>query len=107
VSIEIGRYLLKIASGSFDGHLKVERLIERESIIVIKETKSGSKEVDILHDIRDISVLNKNTETAEFSMELSAGSVSNLKPEYIIEGLKKYYDVKVYDIEVHRVELGF
>ncbi len=102
------RYIVKIEGENLeDIDKKVERLIKRESIIVIKETKSGSKEADILHDIRDISVLNKDIESVEFSMELSAGSVSNLKPEFVIEGLKKYYDVKVYDIEVHRVELGF
>jgi uncharacterized protein (DUF2344 family) len=85
---------------------KVNELLEKESIIVEKETKSEKKEADIKPDIRNISVLSKSSNNAELIMELSAGSVANLKPEFVIEGLKKYCGIKVEDIEVHRMELG-
>lgn len=84
---------------------KIKQLMNYESIVVLKETKSGAKDTDIKPDILNISVLSKNKNTAEIFMELSAGSVSNLKPDFVVEGLKKYCGIKVEDIEVHRIEL--
>lgn len=102
------KYRVRVeGKGLNDINKKVEELLNIKEVIVLKETKSGTKEADIRTDIRELSVLSARDKTAELTMGLSAGSVSNLKPEFVIEGLKKYCEVIVDDIEVHRVELGF
>lgn len=105
--IRRAKYNVKINGNNLDNiDAKVNELLNRENIVVLKETKSGGKEADIKPDIREISVLTKDKNNAELVMDLSAGSVSNLKPEFVVEGLKKYCDIEVNDIDVHRIELG-
>jgi len=106
--IRSAKYKVKIEGDNLeDIDVKVNELLSKENIVVQKETKSGVKETDILPDIRSISVLSKGKNNAELMMELSAGSVANLKPNFVVAGLEKYCDIRVDDIEVHRVELGF
>lgn len=84
---------------------KVKLLLLSNEILMQKETKSGVKESNIRPAIQNIEVIDCKDNFANLLMKLDAGSQSNLKPDLVVEALKKYDDLKVSDITIHRLEL--
>lgn len=85
-----------------------------EVIIVKKEGKGGIKDVNIRPMIHKLEVypldfIPQGYEEFDtvFCMEalLSAGSVSNLKPELLLKALKEKSDIKFATAKIHRKEL--
>lgn len=104
--IKAAAYNVKIEGDKLENLTQnAQELLKMSQIVVEKETKSGVKEADIKPDIRELKVINSGKNNGELYMNLSAGSVSNLKPEFVVAALKKYCGIQVDDIEVHRVEL--
>lgn len=89
-------------------------LLEEPVIIVRKEGKSGVKDVDIkpmIHDA-EINFLKQMPSGYEefrasfcLTARLSAGSVSNLKPELLITALSDKTDLSIGAVRIHRKEL--
>ena len=69
-------------------HDILDKFLSHETIEVLKKTKRSEGVVDIKPDIMNIKALGEY----EFSCVLSAGSEANLKPQVLIEAMKKYID---------------
>lgn len=65
---------------------KLEAFLELDSIEVVKKTKRSEGIADIRPDILDICL----KDNLSFSAIISAGSEANLKPDLLIESMKKY-----------------
>lgn len=66
---------------------QIDIFLALDEIIVAKKTKSGTKETDIKEDVFIIKLIDNYIE-----MTLSAGSVSNLKPDTVIEAFNRHID---------------
>ena len=94
---------------SFNEDLAIkDKLIERvtdyisgEHILIVKKTKKSEKEVDIKPFIYDLHL-----EGDKIYMLLATGSVENLKPALVIEGLYNYVGIEYnkFDYRIHRIE---
>ncbi len=76
-------YFVKIRENylpDFDLNAAVDSFKKQSSVIVTKETKKGTKEVDLLPLIYDF-----HSEEDGFFIKLAAGSVENLKPELVFK----------------------
>ncbi len=74
--------------------------------VMLKRTKSGEKEEDIMPDIRKITCTHKgNTHT--LTMRINVGSSRNLKPELVIAAFEKFQNVKAENVKIHRKAVYF
>ncbi len=80
---------------------KVTDYISGENILIVKKTKKSEKEVDIKPFIYDLHL-----EDDTLYMLLATGSVENLKPSLVIEGLYNYVGIEYnkFDYRIHRIE---
>jgi len=92
----------------------INELVSRDEILVVKEGKSGAKEVNIRNMIRELKVkpLVKRPEAYDefksaYLLEalLDAGSNSNLKPELLLSALSKYGSLDIAAAMIHRTAL--
>ena len=67
---------------------QLDAFLELDTIEILKKTKRSEGIVDIKPDIMHLQLLENGT----FSAIISAGSSANLKPESLIEAMKKYID---------------
>lgn len=84
---------------------KIKLLLSKENILIEKETKKGTKEVDIKPSIREINIIKSSDKSADIFMHLDAGSQANLNPELVLRAMEKYCDIIIDDCQVHRLEL--
>lgn len=102
--------------------------IKQEHIVIIKKSKKSENEIDIKPYIYHyafnkeifIDITNQSIEwiedaekhadvygLAEIYMRLAAGSVVNIKPEFVLDALFKYIqkDLPEHSIQIHRMDL--
>jgi radical SAM-linked protein len=93
---------------------KIEHLMRQPAIIVEKQTKRGKKDIDIRPMIHKIDVSKANVPTGgrfvnenlyRISMLLSAGSMSNLKPELMLTALSDMAEKHIKIKKIHRTGL--
>ncbi|MDK2799421.1 MAG: hypothetical protein PWP27_790 [Clostridiales bacterium] len=84
----------------------LENLLKSNELIINKEGKKGVKQVDILPQIHSLNIEEQKEKTVVFTMRLSAGSLSNLKPEMVLQAMEKYIEGFEVDFaKIHRVRL--
>ncbi len=67
-----------------------ESLLDEKELIVPKKTKSGVKESDIRPHIFELEDMGFNDGIQTVRMVVSCGSAYNLKPETVVDAMKKY-----------------
>lgn len=79
----------------------VPKLLEKETIEILRKTKKNEKVEDIKPGILDLKVIDN-----KIYMLLATGSEYNLKPNLIIEALCKEieFDYNFFDFQIHRIE---
>ncbi len=82
----------------------VDAFLANESIEVMKKSKSGEKLSDIRPHILSMKITGKRDGIMTMEMMLSAGCVYNLKPDTVIDAMKKYADFECTFYAVHRCE---
>lgn len=82
----------------------IKKLLEMNTVVVERETKSGVRTTDIRNEIRRLEAKNEG-EKVFFDMLISAGSVMNLKPEIVIKALNQYCDADLEIEAIHRTGL--
>lgn len=100
-------YLVSLKEGEHPFPEFKEKFIEfysRNTISILKKTKKSEKEMDIKPFIYDVSV--DKGENGVF-LQLAAGSVTNLKPELVMEAFYNYLGVtwNPYAFQMHRMEI--
>jgi len=87
------------------------KLLERENLFVNKESKRKVIKVDIRPMIYSLEFLEESVEVGDqetlfcLSMLLSAGSVSNLKPELVLNAYNDFSGRNIEIIKIHRTGL--
>ena len=80
--------------------------LQLDEIVMEKESKKKTRQVNIKPDIYHLSVNQQTNEVIELKMRLAAGSVSNLKPDLVIEALKQHIQGFEPDyVRIHREQL--
>ena len=97
----IGRFREPEILGT-DRQDKFTTFMKQTSIIVIKKTKKGEKEMDI----RPL-VYGWHFENDGIFMQVSSGSSDNLRPELVIEAFARAYELPVdeFSLLIHRKEV--
>lgn len=114
-SIAAARYEVYVAA---DLNMEVKeikesfsKLMEKENLFVSKESKGKVKKVDIRPMIYSLELLEDSVEAGGngtlfcLSMLLSAGSVSNLKPELVLDAYNDFSGRNIEIIKIHRTGL--
>ena len=72
----------------------------------MKKTKKSEREVDIKPLVYKITVM-ENNEKPEFFMQVSTGSIDNIKPEFVLNAIyeKCGLDYNPLAIQIHRQEV--
>lgn len=115
-TITLAYYSIMVYTETEMERIKVEEIIaeflNNSQIIVKKESKRGIKDVDIKPMIKKIEVINNqksdgNNDRNEvlISTLLSAGSVSNLKPELLIQAINEKMGLQFNISKIHRIGL--
>lgn len=87
-------------------HIDIEKFMANEKILVMKKSKSGVREADIKSHIHSLEILEQNDDSVKIKMIVDAGNVYNLKPDTVLEAMKKYDEtVKISFYLVHRCKL--
>ena len=102
--IESAKYLVYTIG---NGDINVEDFLSLKEVVVEKKTKKGISDVDIRKDIKDIKYLGKDEEYDVFVMQLSAGSIANLKPETVLNAFCKFMGYKTDFYKVVRTNIYF
>lgn len=93
---------------------KIEELMSKNSITVMKEGKKGIRDVDIRPMIFELEasepgneefVVPEKCSVSRFSMLLSAGSAANLKPELLVSAINEVADINLKTMKIHRTGL--
>ncbi|HAJ74299.1 MAG TPA: Fe-S oxidoreductase [Lachnospiraceae bacterium] len=81
---------------------KLDSFLKQDSVMMMKKTKKGQKEIDILPLIYSMK-----EEDGVFSLFLSQGSVNNLKPEMAMSAYLSYMGIEAppFSMMVHRKEI--
>ena len=69
-----------------------KELIDRESVVVMKKSKSGEKPSDIRPHIKMLSLASVDGNVATYKMRLSCSNDYNLKPETVISAMENLCD---------------
>ena len=85
-----------------------ENFLKQESIVIIKETKKGTREMDIRPLIYDYC-LKKESETTDgpaIFLQVSTGSTDNLKPELVLKAYHEQCGISwdKYSVSICRLE---
>ncbi len=83
----------------------IQEFMNRDVIIIEKESKGNIKKVDIRPYIYEIKIIEYNENTVILSMTLSAGSIFNLKPEPVLKALNEFCRCNMSIQKIHRVGL--
>lgn len=83
----------------------IKSFLLKNHIVVNKESKGKIKGIDIRDDIFEFELLDYNKRESGFSMVLSAGSVSNLKPELVIKAFNNETGLDMSIVKIHRTGL--
>ena len=84
----------------------INAFLENKVVNVMKKSKSGIKEADIRPHIHSLEITDESNGELTLKMCVDAGNAYNLKPDTVIEAMKKYtdgFDVEFYN--VHRSAL--
>ncbi len=73
-----------------DSEISVEEFMQNKELLVMKKSKSGIKETDIRPYIYDIQEIRKEDGCLTLKMRVASGNEYNLKPENVIDAMKKY-----------------
>jgi len=84
---------------------KVDGFIAQKEIQVERRTKNGTRTVDIRPMIDSIECADIGKSRYILEMKLDAGSVSNLKPDAVVEGLRIFTGSPVEISSIHRTAL--
>lgn len=79
---------------------------KKEEFIITKKTKKSEREVDLKPLVEKFSVLEKDGRPC-FNLQVSTGSVNNIKPELVLESVFKTVDVEFAKeaFQIHRVDV--
>lgn len=83
-----------------------KHFFEEPSFVVMKKTKKSEREVDIKPLVYKLAVI-ENNEKPEFFMQVSTGSIDNIKPEFVLHAIyeKCGLDYNPLAIQIHRQEV--
>lgn len=84
----------------------INKFLANEKILVMKKSKSGIKEDDIKPHIHSLEIIESDENSLTLKMCLDAGNNYNLKPDLVLEALKKYdenFDVEFYSVKRSRL----
>ncbi len=84
-------YDIEICSEGMDSDIatKAQKLLSTSPLTMVKRTKSGEKEIDIIPLINHVNVSLDSAGTLKISCTLSASSTEYLNPEMLINALKQ------------------
>ena len=83
-----------------------KHFFDEPSFVVMKKTKKSEREVDIKPLVYKLTVM-ENNKKPEFFMQLSTGSIDNIKPEFVLQAIyeKCGLDYNPLAIQIHRQEV--
>lgn len=81
---------------------KMEKFLSQRSILVLKKTKDRMERIDIKTQI----INEEFTMDGSLEISVSAGSVKNLKPDFIMSGYQEYIDEEM-EYEIKRTRILF
>ena len=83
-----------------------KHFFDEPSFVVMKKTKKSEREVDIKPLVYKLTVM-ENNEKPEFFMQVSTGSIDNIKPEFVLQAIyeKCGLDYNPLAIQIHRQEV--
>lgn len=90
---------------------EISRFLNKEELILTKEKKKGKnvtvKEHNVRNRIKELFLLSNENDTIILKTTLMTGSQGNIKPEEVVELLKKYTNIKLEEgsLRIHRLEL--
>lgn len=86
---------------------KLEFFDQASSIMIVKKTKKGERELDLKPLIYEFSIDENETGEIAFSLLVSTGSVDNIKPELVLMHFFKHMecDVEENAFFIHRVDM--
>lgn len=83
----------------------INSILAQNTVIVLKETKNGSKELDIRPMLFDAKITSCDEVSFCLTVLLSAGSQANVKPELFMAALSKYSGFAYKVMNIHRTGL--
>lgn len=83
-----------------------KHFFDAPSFVVMKKTKKSEREVDIKPLVYKLTVM-ENNKKPEFFMQVSTGSIDNIKPEFVLQAIyeKCDLDYNPLAIQIHRQEV--
>ena len=83
-----------------------KHFFDEPSFVVMKKTKKSEREVDIKPLVYKLTVM-ENNKKPEFFMQVSTGSIDNIKPEFVLHAIyeKCGLDYNPLAIQIHRQEV--
>lgn len=98
-------YFVRFRDGyapNIDMERAIQNFLAKDKIVIIKETKKGTKEMDLKPLIYEFK-----TEDGGYFLKLAAGSVDNLKPELVMEELLKENNISFNSLSllINRLEI--
>lgn len=85
--LDRAEYIVNIET---DSQIDIDKFLENPELKVMKKSKSGIKEADIRPYIYKIEETEKGDGYITLKMCIAAGNLYNLKPETVIDAMKKY-----------------
>lgn len=87
--LDRAEYIVKIET---DDKIDIKAFLANGELKVMKKSKSGIKEADIRPYIYEITEISSGDGVLTLRMCLASGNIYNLKPETVIDAMKKYSD---------------
>ncbi len=100
IAKQIGGAVYEVLPDQLPTEKDLEDFLRLPEIRMEKKTKSGIKECDIKPDIHKITL-----SEGKIHMTLSAGSVTNLKPDLVMRALSEYTAFSFSDAAYHRTTI--
>ena len=83
----------------------VTEFFGKENVPVMKKTKKGDKEVNLMDYINNVGTLDFAQNEANMKITLSAGGAMNIKPDIMISALERELGYEFDEVYIHRTKI--
>ena len=88
-----------------DGELSaISELLSRDSLMIVKETKRTTSEVDLMEKSRGIEVMRRGENSVRIRAALSSRPEDVLNPEYVVRAVTERLNIEFLDVFYTRTE---
>lgn len=87
--------------------VNIQEYTDAPQVMIEKKSKRKINEVNIKDYIKGIDIVSSDGTNHKVRMHINAGNTSNLKPELVLKSMENFFDTRIANVNIVRMEIYF